>query len=348
MSPPPEVVEVTEAYAATRQRLNEAAIAVLSRAVQTGRGGPEQWRDAIATVASDLLAIQVAVAELADDYLAAVLEAQGAAASTEAAINAAGFADMADGGGSLMRLLVFAPISVQEQALADGLGMQLAQSRMQLVAMSIVTTGMQDTGRSSIQASMFGHRADWYVRMLRGTSCARCAILAGRKYRSSQAFRRHKRCDCVHIPMAENREDWSTNPVTYFKSLSKSEQDRIFTKAGAQAIRDTGVREVAMNQIVNVRQGIQAVSAYGRDVQVTTVGTTKRALFGGYEIREDGTLRRRADSEYERRRGSRGTRSFRFAQAPRLLPDEIYRLAEEFGWDRAEVLRQLRRFAYVL
>jgi hypothetical protein len=30
------------------------------------------------------------------------------------------------------------------------------------------------------------------------------------------------------------------------------------------------------------------------------------------------------------------------------MPDEVFLQAERLGWDREEILRQLRRFAYVL
>jgi hypothetical protein len=127
-------------------------------------------------------------------------------------------------------------------------------------------------------------------------------------------------------------------------SLSTEDQDRVFGKASAEAIRDSGVKQTTINQVVNARQGVETVTAYGHQVQVTTSGTTRRALFGRFEVLPDGTLRERTDAELAKLPGSR----YRRATAPRLLPDEIYRLSEEFGWDRAEVLRQLRRFAYIV
>jgi hypothetical protein len=344
VSPPPPVRELAEAHGADQAELTAAALAMLDQAARRDIVDPERWRDAVAAVAAQLLALQVAAAALAEPYVTAVLQAQGAAVLDGPAVNPEGFADMSDGAGSWTRKLVFAPIAVARNARARGLATTEARRSAQLVAGSIVLTGMQDTGRAAVQAAMWSRGAGWYVRMLNGTSCARCAVLAGRRYRSSHAFRRHPRCDCRMIPAAEDRDDWTTSPVDYFRSLSREDQDRVFTKAGAQAIRDTGVRQSAINQVVNARQGITTVRAYGRDIQITTVGTTKRALFGGYEILPDGTLRKRADSELRKLPGRR----YRTAKAPRLLPDEIYRLAEEFGWDRAEVLRQLRRFAYVL
>lgn len=344
MSPPAPVRDLAESYAATQKQLAAKAIAVLGQIMVRGLGSPQRWRDAVAALAPRLLELQVAAALIADPYVSAVMAAQGAGGPPDGHVNGPGFVDLTDGGGSWMRLLVFAPLAVRGRAVSTGLGLARAQTWMQLVASSIVLTGLQDTRRASTQAAMFTHGAGGYVRMVQGSSCARCVVLAGRHYRSAVAFDRHPRCDCVNIPTAEDRDDWATDAAEHFRSLSPQEQDRVFTKAGAQAIRDSGGTQVAINQIVNARQGISTVTAFGRDIQVTTVGTTKRALFGGYEIRADGSLRKRADSELQKLPGNR----LRTAKAPRLLPDEIYRLAQEFGWDRAEVLRQLRRFAYVL
>lgn len=314
------------------------ALALLDQALRRGRSSPESWRDAVQSIGTRLLTMQVQSATYADAYLNDVLKAQGADTTADGQVNPQGWADLTDGGGSWLQGLVYAPNSIRLP------GVQW-WSQFQFVAGSIVKTGLGDTARSAVQAGMHARPSvTGYVRMLRGKSCARCAILAGRHYHSSVAFKRHKRCDCVNVPVAENSEDWTTNPATYFRGLSTEDQDRLFTKAGARAIRDSGVSGKTMNQVVNVRQGIETVTAFGKEVQITTVGTTTRAVFGAYEVLPDGTMRRRPDSELQKLPGNR----YRTATAPRLLPDEIYRLSEEFGWDRAETLQQLRRFAYVL
>ena len=107
-----------------------------------------------------------------------------------------------------------------------------------------------------------------------------------------------------------------------------------------------------MGQVVNARAGMSTVSSYGREVQATTYGTSMRALYGGYEIQPDGSLRRRSGDELERRvigtTIDGRTQTLRFTTTLRLLPDEIFQLADAEGWDRAELLRQLRRFGYLL
>lgn len=332
---PRSVLDLARPHADEQTALTQDALSSLAKASRVGATNPERWRDAIADAAPNLLSLQVATTADADQYVTSVLEEQGAKVLSGPEVNPDGFADITDGGGSWMKNLIFAPISVARGASNLAEGRRLAE----LVAMSIVLTGMQDTGRAAVAAAMTSRGANRYVRMLNGKSCARCAILAGRVYKIS-AFQRHPRCDCRNIPAAEDvADDWTTDPKAYFGGLSTEDQDRIFTKAGAQAIRDGA----NMNQVVNARQGITTVSAYGHEVQATTVGTTRRAVFGRYEILPDGTFRRRADSELQR---DPGQKYFR-AREPRLLPDEIYQLAEEFSWGRDEVLRQLRRFGYL-
>ena len=311
MSLPRSVAEVGRHYASLQADIVAEALGLLEPAIRRGRTSPERWRDSIQAVGNRLLLLQVLAATYSDAYLNDVLDAQGAGVNAEGRVNPQAFADLTDGGGSWLQALVFAPNSVRPTGGADW-------SRFGFVANSIVKTGLGDTARGAVQSGMQARPAvTGYVRMLQGTSCARCAILAGRHYKSSVAFDRHKRCDCIHIPAAEDAEgDWTTDPDVYFRSLSREDQDRLFTKAGAETIRMGG----DMNQVVNARQGITVAQAFGQTVQATTVGTTRRGLAG------------------QRLQG----------RIPRLLPDEIFLQAERLGWDRAETLRQLRRFAYVL
>lgn len=320
---PRPVREVAEAHSDAQTDLAEQAVGVVSGVSHQARR-PEQWRDSVARVGTQLLLLQVAAVSLSDGYVTDVLDAQGADPAADAAILPAAWEDFTDGGGSWLLNLVYAVNALPR----SGMSSTALQSRVQHLTTTIVLAGIHDAARSAVQASTLTRpAAGWYVRMLRGKSCARCAILAGRRYRSVSAFRRHTACDCIHIPAGENSGDWSTDPEEYFRSLDTEDQDRIFTGAGAQAIRDGA----DMSQVVNARQGITTVAAFGRELTVTTVGTTKRGLYGGYEVGRDGSLTSRVRPA-----------------PPRLLPDEIYRLAEEFGWDRTETLAQLRRFAYVL
>jgi hypothetical protein len=338
--PPAQVLRVAQRHAAEQAALAEQAVGVTLSITNRARN-PEAWRDAVARIGPNLLTLQVAAAGAADGYLDEILDAQGESLAAEATVIPDAWMDFTDGGGSWLLNLVHAVNAIPKQ----GLSSEALNSRVRYLSSSIVLSGMQDTDRSAVQAAMISRPAvQWYVRMLTGKTCARCAILAGKRSRSMVAFKRHRNCDCRNIPAGENSGNWATNPKTFFRSLSTQEQDKVFGAGNARAIRHSGGSSKTMNQVVNAEQGVKTVTMFGREIQVTTVGTTRRATFGGYEVLEDGTLRRRPDSELEKLRGNR----LSTAKAPRLLPDEIYRLAEEFGWDRAETLRQLRRFAYLL
>ncbi len=306
---PSSVAEVGLEYAGLVENSVVEGLGLLDGALRRGYRSPESWRDAVQSVGDQLLTLQVQIASMADPYLNDVLDVQGADPSSEVQVDPAAFADLADGGGSWLQTLVYAPNSIRTPG-ADW------RSKFDFIAQSIVKGGLNDTGRSSVQSGMQGRPScEYYVRMLVGTSCARCAILAGRRYKSAVAFRRHKRCDCKHIPGPEDTDDWSTDPKDYFESLSAENQDDVFGQGAAEAIR----RGADIYQVVNAESGVYVARAYGQDVLATTTGTTARGLAGQ-----------------------------RLQGLPRLLPDEIFLQAERLGWDREEVLRQLKRFAYVI
>ncbi|WP_348239952.1 hypothetical protein, partial [Salmonella enterica] len=122
----------------------------------------------------------------------------------------------------------------------------------------------------------------------------------------SDGFKRHPMCHCRNIPAAEDTsDDIRTDPMKLFHSLSEAEQNRQFTKAGAQAIRDGA----DINRVVNSRRGalgltspgrltaeekkalrngkdrgrLQRVDVYGRPVYITSEATTVRSDWGRAE-----------------------------------------------------------------
>lgn len=173
----------------------------------------------------------------------------------------------------------------------------------------LVATAVQDAGRNgaSLQIAVTP-TVTGYVRMLNPPSCSRCTILAGKFYRWNEGFERHPNCDCRHIPSTEALAgDLTTDPQAYFDSLTREEQDRIFTVAGAQAIRDGA----DMSQVVNARRGMRTAQVFGRDVLTTTAGTSRRG---------------------------------RAAGRIRLMPESIYAIADG---DRDEALRLLRLNGFI-
>lgn len=329
--PPAPVVDVALRYSDAREQLVVRAAAVTDQAGVGGYGDPVRWRDSVADAAPELLLLQETSVALADPYTDEVFAAQGADPASDGKVATSAFVDQTDGGGSWLRNLVYAPPSAYQDAIASGVGGNVAQARARYVAAAIVADGIRDMARAADQTAMVSRRASkGYVRVLRGASCGRCAVLAGRHYWVS-AFRRHPRCDCAMVPVARDPGGWATDPKAYFRSLSTAQQDEVFGVAGAAAIR----AGADISQVVNAYQGVTVVSSFGREIRVTTSGTSVRGLYGGYEVQPDGSLRKRTSRERAR-------------LPPRLLPDEIFAQAETEGWTREQTLVALSRFGYVI
>lgn len=215
--------------------------------------------------------------------------------------------------------------ATQHQALAAG------RSWLDMAVM----TQLSDAARMGQSIGMAARpQIMGYVRTLSANPCSRCAILGGRWYRWNAGFERHPRCDCGELPAPKNMaRDLTNSPEHYFDSLSASEQDRVFTKAGAQAIRDGA----DINQVVNARRGMSRAQSgrmarqavYGKPVYVTTEGVTKRGFAGS-----------RMRGGFVKTKASRYTRS----RTPRLMPESIYEIAE----DRADAIRLLKKYGYLM
>ena len=77
----------------------------------------------------------------------------------------------------------------------------------------------------------------------------------------------------MHIPSREDTaDDLRTDPKAYFASLSPAEQDRLFTLAGAEAIRSGA----DIGQVVNARRGLY--TAGGRQFTRTNAGKRPRLM----------------------------------------------------------------------
>lgn len=290
-----------------------------------------------------LAAAQLLAARQADPYVDRALQEQGADPEAAGQINPAAFAGIASDGRPLEGLL-YEPVVRVKEAIARGATPAQAVNIGRVSLDMIARTQIADAGRTADGAAVVARtRVGGYVRMLSPPSCSRCTILAGKWFRWNQGFQRHPRCDCRHIPASEdNAGDLRTDPRAYFDSLTPPEQDRIFTKAGAQAIRDGA----DMGQVVNARRGMAAASIGGRNVAITREGTTRR----GYATH----VRRRVDqiegrvTEYDvrnmGRRGAVGNYIERRTRLPRLMPEQIYRVAGS----REEALRLLARNGYLL
>jgi hypothetical protein len=274
---------------------------------------------------------QLSSANAADDYVDEIVDAEGADPDRVGRIRPEAFAGLAADGRSLDSLMLLSVITTK-QGIAGGLSTDDSMMRGLQQALRLSSSEVTQAGRSAVGSSMVGQRTiQGYVRVVNPPACSRCIILAGREYGWNKGFQRHPRCDCVHLPttlVARQQRRGFIDPNDYFNSLSAAEQNRVFGLAGARAIREGA----DMGQIVNARRGMYTTTAYGRTVQATREGTTRRGSFYRQE-------RRRAID-----RGLVGPsgRGFQL-RTPRLLPEEIFRVADS----RDEAIAMLRRFGYL-
>ena len=240
------LASATEHYA-TQRRLTRRTVLAARRA----RFGSLDVLTALVTGAQALVA-RDAIASVPD-----MLAEQGIDTDTAAAPVATALAGTANDGRSLRSLLDFTRSEQVTPATFD----------------LIVMAQLADTARQSASVAMaVTPKVTRYARLLVPPSCSRCAILAGRLYRTGVAFQRHPRCDCRHIPSSEALAgDLTTDPNAYFDSLDAAAQERAFTKAGAKAIRDGA----DIGRVVNARRGMGVAQG---GLRATTEAATRRGI----------------------------------------------------------------------
>lgn len=268
-------------YALVRQQ-EARALATATR--HWRRLGPnwitDAWRERIPTVTAAITTAQRTAATSALVNGALALAEQGQWTPPDGIVDPDTFAGTTADGRTLDTLLR-GPAITTRTLIADGMepAQALAAGGRQLSMM--VLTEVADAGRGAAGVQIAARPRVGYVRMLNPPSCSRCVILAGRFYRWNQGFLRHPRCDCVHVPtmVTDQAEAFARglidDPYEAFTRMSEDEQNRMFTNAGARAIRDGA----DMYQVVNARRGMKYRGAF------TSEGTSKHGWAGQILLR---------------------------------------------------------------
>jgi hypothetical protein len=309
------VDEVVREHQAGQRNLVQRALAATLRLLgrmPRDRPGPSWTGGVDEQVLAAVIAAQQESAEAGADYIRQVLRTAGVRSRLAGRVASEALAGTASDGRPLDTLLGY-PIAVAIRNIENGMPADEAFERLIRRMAMIVATQVEDAGRVAAGVAQAGDRVVLgYERLVSPGACSRCIILAGQIYAWSAGFERHPNCACVHRPIysiEDYRARRSRNTARQiFDGMSRAEQDRIFGKAAAQAIRDGA----DINQVVNARRGIS--TAGGR--RTTTEGTTRRGS--------------------ARRRGS---------PSPRIMPEEIYRIADG---DRDEAIRLLRLYGYIV
>lgn len=196
------------------------------------------WARVSDELASTVQAAQYEAAQDGVDYLPKVLAQTGQNASKLEPIAPAAFAGVNRWGAPVSGVLHSAVIRAK-QSVAAGYAPTAALLQGQKFLNIAVPSLIADASSGAVQAGITSAGIGGYVRMLNAPSCHRCIILAGRWYRWNKGFERHPKCDCRHIPSAENAAgDMTTDPYESFSAMTAEEQNLTWGKSNAQAIRD--------------------------------------------------------------------------------------------------------------
>ena len=228
-------------------------------------------------------------AALVDRTFNLTLLAQGYMTEPIGEIRPAAFAGVMPDGDPLDLIPQAVANRVRERLATGAEPLQAWQAGGKLLA-TIVQTALSDSQRMAKMVAGFARPRTLYVRMLRPPSCSRCTVLAGKRGFWDKPFQRHPGCDCTQVPVPDWSQDTfegpAFDPVAAFEELPASEQDRLFTKAGAEAIRSGA--DIA--QVVNSRSGMSHVGD-----SYTRVGSTARGKAVQYFVGEDGKLRKQVN-----------------------------------------------------
>lgn len=232
----------------------QITISTTKRTEELWRGMSENfdlsWSQIAPEMFATVLAGQRQAASTGLTYVGDILAEQGIDAPAVATVNPQRFM----GGtrdGRPVETLLHGAVYEAKSAVAAGVGIAEALSTAGTWLQGSVMESVRDANRQAVASGYTVRpKVQGWVRMMNPPSCKFCIMLAGKFYRWNQGFQSHPECDCRHIPSNESvAGDLTVDPYAYFEGLSAKEQDRLFGKRDAQAIRDGG----DMYRVVNIR-----------------------------------------------------------------------------------------------
>jgi hypothetical protein len=309
-------------------------------AQRMGRDFDTSWARLGPEVSAITATAQVSAAAGASTYLATTARADDITARSGGTVQAASYGGV-DASGRDLEGLLYGAVTAAKIVIGAGSGLQGAFQAGGTFLAVMARTAVLDTGRSADLTAMTAQSYTHYVRVVSPGACSRCAILAG--YSSaSRAFKRHPGCRCTAAPVTEEDKTLMSSgrfdsPSAYFEAMGRAEQDRVFTKAGAEAIR-AGADPIA---VVSARRG--ATKAYSNSDAVGSIRQARlqRTIIGrgrdgqpilGYTTGEGTTVRgdfakrqRVIGGQFEKVGDSR----YRTTKRVRLMPETLIGLTDD-------------------
>lgn len=309
----------------------------------------QSWSQVGPSITAQAVGAQSVLARGSDSFTNQLSGAYGFSADKSSTIPQS-FAGL-DGEGRNVAGLMYGSITTTKRTIGAGFGSAESMQAGATYLAAMMKTVISDIARAADKVSAAGKGYTRYVRVVNGSACSRCAILAGISS-SENAFLRHVSCQCsaVAIPHeGKAPKGLHDSPDSLFQSLSVAEQDRIFTKAGAEAIREGS----EVTNVVNARRGARGIgysSHGGTKANTLTHGVFTKSTIGyrpnGEPIRVYTTL------EGATVRGNFGRRNLVNAQAAaragsrvssfgrvRLMPESIFEMAGQDTTLRQAFLR---------
>lgn len=241
---------------------------------------------------------------------------------------------------------LFAAVSTTKRLISRGSGVPAAFRAGTGLMSVMAATLVADAGRSADRTLAIGKGSTLFVRVVSAGACSRCAILAGvTGYKTD--FQRHPRCRCTSMALPDGKvpDGFFDTPGDYFESLNPAGQERVFTKAGAEAIR-AGADPV---KVVNARRG--ALTSVKRPDGTYSMARLRPTVIGrradGFPLTvyatPEGTSAR---SSWARAQGNlvqRGDQRYRRTTNLRLMPEQVMSMAQS----PAHATELLKRYGYL-
>lgn len=325
----------------------------VARAAASWRATDLDYLDASWSVIAPVLVDQVSEAQRvaatrSDTFVDAAVSLQGGTAD-DATVNPDAFTGVTIDGREVGPAM-YGAVTHTKTLIGAGLPPARAFESGAAFLATVVQSAIADAGRQADRVSMIGKQITRYVRVISPGACSRCAILAGTGS-AARAFERHNNCHCTACPLpsgdAPIPRGFFASPEDYFDSLSRTEQNRAFTNAGAEAIRNGASPQSVVNArrgasltsggIVPARSGLRAPLGYdslGNPIKVftTSEGTTIRGAYGRAEYRRQQELTKGVNDRYRRTVNAR------------LMPETIVQMA---GGDSVKLRRLLGQYGYL-
>ncbi|MGW2260281.1 hypothetical protein ACWCXE_21065 [Streptomyces sp. NPDC001780] len=283
----------------------------------------QSWLGLVGDVLALVMANQMRAAEMTGPWLNKLLGPGDEDRPDGNRIVPAAFAGV-DGAGRPLADVLRAPIWTALRLVTEGRPIVQALFAGQSLLDAIVQTAVADIGRAADSVGMTVRPAvTGYIRVVEAGACSRCIVLAGAEYQTDRAFLRHPRCKCGMEPVTRDHTPDVPSPKRLVAQMSEEQRRKTFGEAGARALAEGA----DVGQLVNARRGMQSATVYGRTVQITTEGITRRG-FAGTRLRD-----------FQKVQGQR----YRMSRTPRLMPEEIFRIAD----NREHAVRLLRQYGFI-